>query len=226
MWCSAIRPTSARAATRSCWIRYDPDPARRYKSVYIHRTPGANIPKTSPMRSTGAAGLSIAFSPNGIDWTPYEQNPIVSDWGSDVEILTHDPIDRKYVLYGRADHPWNSTHPDFQAWFATVWPDQPTGIWNTPPVCVSPGERRLPELVAGRARVCTRQRRQPGRWPLRVHALARRTISTWASSAFSTRWTTSSTSSSCTRATAAPGSGFPVSGRSYRAVRRAVTTAP
>ena len=59
------------------------------------------------------------------------RNPIISDWGSDVEILTYDRSTRKYVLYGRADHPWNSTHPDFQAWFATVWPDQPTGIWNT-----------------------------------------------------------------------------------------------
>jgi hypothetical protein len=109
----------------------DPDPDRRYKSVYIYRRAGANVPKTSPMRSTGAAGLSIAFSPNGIDWTPFEGNPIISDWGSDVEILTRDPVTRAYVLYGRADHPWNSSHPDFQAWFATVWPDQPAGIWNT-----------------------------------------------------------------------------------------------
>jgi hypothetical protein len=109
----------------------DPDPSRRYKSVYIYRSTGANTPKTSPMRGTGAAGLSIAFSPNGIDWTPHAANPIISDWGSDVEILTRDPITHKYVLYGRADHPWNSTHPEFQAWFATVWPDQPTGIWNT-----------------------------------------------------------------------------------------------
>lgn len=109
----------------------DPDPARRYKSVYIHRSPGANVPKRSPMRGRSAAGLSIAFSPNGIDWTPYEGNPIITEWGSDVEILTYDPIDRKYILYGRAEHPWQSAHPAFQGWFAPVWPDQPPGIWGT-----------------------------------------------------------------------------------------------
>ena len=54
---------------------------------------------------------------------PYFRTPTFS--------VHYDPIARKYVLYGRADHPWNSTHPAFQGWFATVWPDQPTGIWNT-----------------------------------------------------------------------------------------------
>jgi hypothetical protein len=107
------------------------DPARRFKSVYIHRVPDANVPKRSPMRGKNAAGLSIAFSPDGIDWTPYPGNPILAHWGSDVEMLTYDPIDEKYLLYGRADHPWYSGHPAFDNWFAPVWPDQPDGIWGT-----------------------------------------------------------------------------------------------
>jgi hypothetical protein len=83
------------------------------------------------MRGPHTAGLSIAFSPNGIDWTPYESNPLLSNWGSDVEILTFDPVDCKYILFGRADSKWGGYHPDFDQWFAPVWPGQPAGIWGT-----------------------------------------------------------------------------------------------
>ncbi len=109
----------------------DPDPSRRFKTVYIHRSPGANLPKTSPCAAPVARACRSRSRPTASPGRRTKATPIVSDWGSDVEILTYDAIERKYVLYGRADHPWNSTHPDFQAWFATVWPDQPAGIWNT-----------------------------------------------------------------------------------------------
>jgi hypothetical protein len=72
------------------------------------------------------------FSPNGIDWTPYEGNPIFPKWDDDTEILTYDPIDRKYVLWGRyGGHPRRSVHPSFDAWFAPVYPSKPEGIWGT-----------------------------------------------------------------------------------------------
>jgi hypothetical protein len=106
------------------------DPSRRFKTVYYQRYRNANVPKRTP-RGPHAAGLGIAFSPDGIDWTPYAGNPILPNWGSDVEILTYDPIARTYVLYGRAEWPWNSPHPKFDGWFAPIWPDQPPGIWGT-----------------------------------------------------------------------------------------------
>ena len=108
----------------------DPDPARRYKMVYFHRLLGPNRPKINPRRDAG--GLCLAFSPDGIDWSPYEGNPISPVWLGDVEILTYDPIDEKYVIFGRyGGHPAMSPHPDFDTWFGPIWPAKPEGIWGT-----------------------------------------------------------------------------------------------
>ena len=65
------------------------DPARRFKMVHLEITNGERH------------GLCMSFSPNGIDWTPYEGNPIIPDWMADVEILSYDPVDKKYILWGR-----------------------------------------------------------------------------------------------------------------------------
>ena len=74
----------------------------------------------------------MMFSPNGIDWTPYDGNPLIGSWGSDVEILTYDPIDEKYVLFGRyGSSSGGSTHPEMDSWFAPVWPARPEGVWGT-----------------------------------------------------------------------------------------------
>ena len=102
----------------------EPNPARRFKMIYCK----------CERRSTGlhGAGLCMNFSPNGIDWTPYEGNPIFPRWDDDTEILTYDPIDRKYILWGRyGGHPGRSVHPSFDAWFAPVYPARPEGIWGT-----------------------------------------------------------------------------------------------
>jgi hypothetical protein len=110
---------------------HDPDPARRYKAVYVLRSPNANRPKRSTMPAPHCAGVSLAFSPNGIDWTPFEGNPIVTHWGGDAQILTYDPIDRKYVLNGRADMKWATSHPESDPWFFPVYPGNVPGIWGT-----------------------------------------------------------------------------------------------
>jgi hypothetical protein len=109
----------------------DPDPARRYKSQYVLRTRNINRPKISPMPGPHSNGLHLAFSPNGIDWTPYAGNPLIKKWGSDVEILTYDPIDRKYVLFGRADGKEWVEHPEADTWFLPVYPGGVQGIWGT-----------------------------------------------------------------------------------------------
>jgi hypothetical protein len=118
------------AGTHSATVLYDPvdsDPARRFKMVYNGARANANLPKKREQRTSDSFGLCIAFSPDGIDWTPYAGNPIREDWGSDVEVLTYDPIKHKYTVYGRADAPWFSPHPAFKHWFPPVRPNDPRG---------------------------------------------------------------------------------------------------
>jgi hypothetical protein len=110
---------------------HDPDPERRFKGVYVHRSLNANRPKRSSMPAPHCAGISLAFSSNGIDWTPYAGNPIITTWGGDVEVLTYDSIDRKYILYGRAHMKWSTAHPDSDPWFFPVYPGAVEGIWTT-----------------------------------------------------------------------------------------------
>ncbi|NQU75880.1 MAG: hypothetical protein HQ546_06155, partial [Planctomycetes bacterium] len=70
------------AAAHSGTLLYDvvePDPAKRFKLMYNGDKTGANHPKRRTQRTSGSFGLDLAFSPNGIDWTPYPHNPVVSD---------------------------------------------------------------------------------------------------------------------------------------------------
>jgi hypothetical protein len=98
----------------------EPDPSRRYKMVYllIHK-------------DQGRGGLCMSHSPDGVDWTVHDGNPVLPEWQSDVEILTYDPIDRKYVLWGRYSAPPLSSHPDSDGYYAPIWPSKPEGIWGT-----------------------------------------------------------------------------------------------
>ena len=96
------------------------DPSRRFKTVYYHRAWGVNTPKKTPAGPT-RDGLCMAFSPDGIDWTPWEGNPLFPVWLGDVEILTYDSIDEKYVLYGRY-----GGRPG-----GPIMPGKPEGVWST-----------------------------------------------------------------------------------------------
>jgi hypothetical protein len=96
------------------------DLKRRFKTVYYYRAIDANIPKRHP-GGRHAGGLGIAFSPDGVDWTPYEGNPLIPEWMGDVEILTFDEIDDKYVLYGR--HRGSPGGP--------ISPGKADGVWST-----------------------------------------------------------------------------------------------
>ncbi|MBM4436036.1 MAG: hypothetical protein FJ029_02115 [Actinobacteria bacterium] len=109
----------------------DPDPTRRFKMVYYHRVQNINVPKKNPF-NRHAGGLCLAVSANGLDWTAYPGNPIFPSWGGDVEILSYDPIDRHYVMYGRyGGYAGFAEHPEFDRWFAPVWPGKPEGVWST-----------------------------------------------------------------------------------------------
>ena len=79
------------------------------------------------------AGLCLAYSANGIDWTLNKEEPLFPSWGGDVEVLTYDPIDKKYVLFGRArankGGSINPIHP--HTTFPRIWQGKPEGIWGT-----------------------------------------------------------------------------------------------
>lgn len=106
---------------------YDPDSSRRYKMMYNGLRKNANCPKKNEQRIPAGAGLCLAFSSDGIDWTGYPDNPVVLDWGSDVELLNYDVVRRRYVVMGRSDGPWYSPHPDFGHFFAPTRPNDMRG---------------------------------------------------------------------------------------------------
>jgi len=56
----------------------DPAPSRRYKMIYFFRVMGRRVGKETPRADAG--GLCMSFSPNGIDWRPYEGNPLSKIW--------------------------------------------------------------------------------------------------------------------------------------------------
>ena len=108
----------------------DPDPARRFKMVYLyHDETVKNAKRAYAGQMSG--GLCLAESPDGIHWTPFAGNPIIPGWFSDVEILTWDAIDEKYVLWGRyGGMSGESDHPAMDNWFGPVWPSRPEGTWG------------------------------------------------------------------------------------------------
>ncbi|MCH8259860.1 MAG: hypothetical protein IIC46_06610 [Planctomycetes bacterium] len=100
----------------------DPDPARRFKMVYLYHDEKVTNPKKAYAGQV-SGGLCMAESPDGIHWTPFAGNPIIPGWFSDVEIMAWDPIDEKYVLWGRyGGMAGESDHPAMDNWFGPVWP--------------------------------------------------------------------------------------------------------
>ena len=117
---------------------HERDPARRYKMMYVHyrKLPGPPAglradAHSFPSQGLYGVGMSMSFSPNGIDWTPYEGNPVIDYWAGDVETLTFDPVDDKYVLYGRARKWTAGARPGFTGEGTPTYPSKPEGIWNT-----------------------------------------------------------------------------------------------
>lgn len=90
----------------------DPDPARRYKMVYLDAKPHE------------WDGICVAFSPDGLNWTPYEDNPVIHGHSDTHNNVLWDPALGKYVLFGRPNvyaGPWKrriarSESEDFIHW--------------------------------------------------------------------------------------------------------------
>lgn len=81
----------------------DPDPKRRYKAFYWDHGMGP-LMMYEGLEIYGEGekdGMHVAFSPDGIHWTPYEGNPVMK-YGSDTgQVVLFDPNLKKYVAYGR-----------------------------------------------------------------------------------------------------------------------------
>jgi hypothetical protein len=74
----------------------DPDPNRLYKSLFFEARDWD--PRGTP--NTGE-GVSIAFSPDGLDWTKHPDNPVITK-SSDVHMLLGwDDLHDCYVTYAR-----------------------------------------------------------------------------------------------------------------------------
>ena len=79
------------------------DPSRRYKMAYAHHT---------SVGGTVFGGICVAFSPDGLHWTEYEQNPVIVDKGWDPQRKRYrdytapgdimdgcwDPLRKRYLL--------------------------------------------------------------------------------------------------------------------------------
>lgn len=72
----------------------DPDPERRYKSLfYESRDPDGT--------SNEGDGVSIAFSPDGLKWTKYAGNPVITRASDSHTLLGWDELHQQYVAYCR-----------------------------------------------------------------------------------------------------------------------------
>ena len=112
-----VSPDANEESTLFPSIMLDPietDHSRRFKKVHVYRVGRRGM------------GLGLATSGNGLDWTRHPANPIIPEWAADCQVLTYDSIDEKYVLWGRyGDSAGEAWHPEFDHWFAPVWPSQP-----------------------------------------------------------------------------------------------------
>ena len=74
----------------------DPDPDRLYKSLFFEARDWD--PRGTP--NTGE-GVSVAFSPDGLDWTKYEGNPVITKASDSHMLLGWDDNHGEYVAYAR-----------------------------------------------------------------------------------------------------------------------------
>jgi len=81
----------------------DPDPERRYKMGYLYLNRDGGPPKRDPFHLGEVRGLGVAFSADGVHWTPVE-GPVTSATCDGSTHWMRDPATGRYVLYGRTKH--------------------------------------------------------------------------------------------------------------------------
>ena len=81
----------------------EPDPARRYKLLYTDIF-GVKAPeKLVAQHRAGElrAGVCIAYSPDGVHWTPHADNPVIDGESDTMNTVFWDERLQRYVLYLR-----------------------------------------------------------------------------------------------------------------------------
>ncbi len=81
----------------------DPDPTRRWKCVYWdHGSGGWEVRDGKPFCKAGPEdGWYVAFSPDGIRWTPHAGNPVIARYCDTNQNVVYDPRLEKYVGFSR-----------------------------------------------------------------------------------------------------------------------------
>jgi len=79
----------------------DPDPQRRYKMGFLHKQTGCPPPYDDPFKPGERRGLGVAFSPDGVHWTPVDDMVTRATCDGTTQCL-HEPDKGRFVLYGRA----------------------------------------------------------------------------------------------------------------------------
>ncbi len=116
----------------------DPNPKRRYKAFYWEHGLGPFIMhQGQEIYGFGEKdGMHVAFSPDGIHWKSYEQNPVMK-LGSDTgQVVLYDEELERYVAFGR-----------FGAGGRKVARSESTDFihWSKPQLVLQPDERDGPK---------------------------------------------------------------------------------
>lgn len=80
------------------------DPARRYKGFYWEHGGIDTFIQHEGRTIWGPGegdGMWMSFSPDGVHWTNYENNPVISLGSDTTQSLVWDPKIQKYVVFGR-----------------------------------------------------------------------------------------------------------------------------
>ncbi|MBP87328.1 MAG: hypothetical protein CMJ64_11495 [Planctomycetaceae bacterium] len=82
---------------------HDPDPARRWKAVYWdHGSGGWEVRNGGPFCKAGPEdGWHASFSPDGIHWKKYTNNPVIPKYCDTNQNVLYDPRIKKYVGFSR-----------------------------------------------------------------------------------------------------------------------------
>ena len=98
----------------------DPDPARRYK-LFTADYGSFDNPEDPVAIQRGRSGIDVAFSRDGIHWTPSPRNPVISDFSSDTgHCAFWDAESGRYIAYVRMRpkprHVGRTESTDFENW--------------------------------------------------------------------------------------------------------------
>ena len=110
----------------------DDDPSKRYKAMYWHSLRGSNAP-------WGGKGHFVAYSPDGVHWTPDERNPVIDFRNGLTDgqfVLGWDSDHDKYVAYMRPNTYFFDPDRRTSAWIAS----DDFVNWGPPVLAVEPEE--------------------------------------------------------------------------------------